>query len=324
MLNEFGQLVFWLIVIGLCVFLLWFFIFKVKHLKTSNVYFVDGGVKTGKSLICVMLAVKTYRRNLIAYYIRLGLIKFINLFRKSNATCRKNLFKHGSFKGHPKLRLPERPMLYSNMPLYKVKYNPLTLDVLLGKFRLPHKSVCLLDEATLIADAMLGMVTDKQKKERLDQINEALTLFLKLYGHMSHNGSVYFNSQNVSDLHWAFKRNTSCYLYITKNRKFPFFCLVQAREVIHDESRDIVNNNIGDVDDFDKPIFVSKRWYKYYDRFYLDVLSRDLPLYVDYSVKKVNPINRTLIKEIVTLGNYKAIRDYNEKMMKGGSNDEKA
>ena len=320
MLNDFGQIVLFLLVIGLVVFLLWFFIFKVKHLKTSNVFFVDGGVKTGKSLLCVKLTITTYRKNLISYYIKLVLVKFINLFRDSNDKCKKNLFKNGKFKRKPKLRLPEKPMLYSNMPLYKVKYNPLTIDVLLGKFRLPHKSVCLLDEATLIADAMSGMITDKQKRAQLDKLNEALTLFLKLYGHMSHNGSVYFNSQNVVDLHWAFKRNTSTYFMITKNRKFPFFCLIQGQEIVHDEAGDIIHTNNGDVDDIDKPIFVSKRWYKYYDRFYLDVLYKDLPLYVDYSVKKVNPINRTQIKQIVTLGNYQAIKDYNEKMQKGGAN----
>lgn len=307
MLNDFGQIVLFLLFIGLIVFLLWFFIFKVKHLKTSNVYFVDGGVKTGKSLVCVMLAIKTYKRNLLAYYIKFGLVKFFNLFRKG----KKSKFKP--------LKLPQKPMLYSNMPLYKVKYNPLTIDVILGKVRLPYKSVCILDEATLIADSMSGMITDKSKRKEFDEINEALTLFLKLYGHATHNGFLVFNSQNVVDLHFSFKRNTSTYLYLTKNRKFPFFCLVQGREVVHDEAHDIVNTNDADVDDIDKPIFVSKRWYKYYDRFYLDVLYKDLPLYVDYSVKKVNPLNRTQIKEIITLGNYKAIKEYNEKMLKGGA-----
>ena len=81
MLNEFGKIVIWLLLIGLIVFVLWFFIFKVKHLKTSNVYFVDGGVKTGKSLICVKLAITQYRKNLIRYYIRLVFAKLLNNFR---------------------------------------------------------------------------------------------------------------------------------------------------------------------------------------------------------------------------------------------------
>lgn len=318
-MSNFGQIIFFVLCVALIVFLLWFFIFKVKHLKTSNVYFVDGGVKTGKSLMCVMLAVKQYRKNLIGYYIRVGLTKFINLFRDNNDKCRKSLFKNGKFHRKPKLRLPEKPMLYSNMPLYKVKYNPLTLPIILRKVRIPFKSVCILDEATLIADSMSGMLTDRNKKAAFDEINEALTLFLKLYGHETHNGFLVFNSQNVVDLHFAFKRNTSTYLYLTKNRKFPFFCLVQGREIIHDEAHDVVNTNVGDVDDGDKPIFVSKRWYKYYDRFYLDVLTNDLPLQVDYDVQKVMPVNRTKIKEIVSLGGYKAIREYNETMQKGGA-----
>ena len=55
MLNDFGKIICFLLIIGLVILLIWFFVFKVKHLKTSNVYFVDGGVKTGKSLVCGML-----------------------------------------------------------------------------------------------------------------------------------------------------------------------------------------------------------------------------------------------------------------------------
>ena len=299
MQNNIMSLILFLLFIAGCIFLLWLFIFKVKHLKTPNVYMVDGGVKVGKSLVTVMLAVKQYRRNCIAIAIRNTLVKFINIFRKKN-----------------KIKLADKPMLYSNMPLYKVKYNPLTLDIILRKVRIPYKSVVLLDEATLIADSMLGMIKDKSKQEYFDYINESLTIFLKLYGHMTHGGSCFFNSQNVVDLHFSFKRNTSSYLMVTKNRKFPFFSLISCRELMHDESHDLINTNQGDIDDDNKPLFVSKRWYKYYDRYYLDVLTNNLPLLVDYDVEKVNPKEKTIIKEIVTLGTYKAIQEYNESMRK--------
>lgn len=304
-MNEFGQLIIIIGLIALAVFLCWFFIFKVKHLKTPDVFLVDGGVKTGKSLLSVCLAIRQYRKNLIRYYVGNFLLKGINLLLKL-------------FKKNPK-KLIERPMLYSNMPLYKVKYNYLSLDILCCKVRVPHKSVFLLDEASLIADSMTALSKTMKEKEIVDFINEQLTIFLKVYvSHGSHGGFCVYNSQNIVDLHFAFRRNTSTYLYITKNRKFPFFCLLSCRELMHDEGNDVRNVYDKDVDDLDKPLFLWKSWYKYYDRYYLDVLFKDLPLMVDYTVK---PVNRRLqkqeLKTILTLGNYKTIREYNESQQRG-------
>lgn len=300
-MNNIGGIIFVLILIALGIFLLWFFIFKVKHLKTPDVYMVDGGVKVGKTLVTVKLAVSQYRKNYIKVWIFNRFRALANLFRKLRHKC---------------IKMPlEYPMIYSNMPLFKVKYNWLTLDVILMKVRIPHKSVCIIDEASLLADSMLGMVTDKSKRERFDEVNEALTLFLKLYGHSTHGGSCFFNSQNVVDLHFSFKRNTACYLYVAHNRKYPFFCLLDVRELIHDESNDVVNTNDGDIDKDNKPLFISKRWYKYYDRYYLDVLTKHLPLFVNYAVKKLDRKDKEDIRHILTLGNFKMIKDYNEKNM---------
>lgn len=300
-----GAFIFFGLLIALGIFLLWFFIFKVKHLKTPDVYMVDGGVKTGKSLITVMLAVKQYRRNVVKVAIFNFFRRIINKFRK--------------MKKAPL----DRPMLYSNMPLYKVKYNKLTLDILLWNVRIPYKSVCIIDEATLLADSMLGMARDKDKRAEFDKINEILTLFLKTYGHQTHGGSCFYNSQNVIDLHFAFKRCTSTYLMVMKNRKYPFFCLVDVRELVHDESGDTKNVINRDVDDDNKPLFVSKRWYKYYDRYYLDVLTKNLQMYVDYNVKPVEWRKHQTIDQIITLGNYQKIRDYNEGKQKEVNANEK-
>ena len=303
-MDNLGGFLFFIILIGLGILLAWFFIFKVKHLKTPDVFMVDGGVKVGKSLVCVMLAVKQYRKNLIRYYIGTFFINFINLFRK--------LFKK-------ELKKPlEKPMLYSNMPLYRVKYNPLSLDILTLKGRLPHKSVVLLDEASLIADSMTAFGNTKAKQEIVEYVNEKLTIFLKVaISHGGHGSSCFYNSQNVVDLHFGFRRNTTTYLYCFKNRKFPFFCLISVKELLHDESGDVVNTMTKDVDDEEKPLFVSKRWYKYYDRYYLDVLFKDLPVIVNYDVKPIPRYRRTELKEVLSFQNYKFIRDYNEKHLLG-------
>lgn len=296
--NEIGIFVFGALIVVLVIFLLWFFIFKVKHLKTPDVYMVDGGVKTGKSLVTVKLAVRQYRKNCIKVAIFNFFRKIVNKFRK--------------VKKAPL----ERPMLYSNMPLFKVKYNKLTLDILMWKYRIPYKSVCLIDEASLLADSMTGMQRGKLTidKDKFDEVNETLTLFLKLYGHSTHGGSCFYNSQQVIDLHFAFKRCTSTYLFIAKNRKYPFFCLLDVRELVHDESGDVQNTFTKDVEIDDRPLFISKRWYKYYDRFYLDVLTKHLQTLVDYNVQKISYKDKKDLDNILTLGSFKKIKEYNDRV----------
>lgn len=306
--EQFSNLIVFLLIVGLIVLLLWFFIFKVKHLVTSDVYFVDGGVKVGKSKVSVMLVVKKIFFNRLRAHIRNGLIWLLNSrkrrYNKKHPNSPKTLRKYD-----------EIPMLYSNMPLYKVKYNHLDLKIIECLVRVPHGSVCLLDEASLIADSMTAYGKTKSKQEIVDYVNEKLTIFLKLFGHATHGGFCVYNSQNVVDLHFAFRRCTSTYLFLTKKRRFPFFTLVDCREMVHDESGDVVNTIQKDVDEDSKPLFVSNRWHKYYDRFYLDILFKDLPLMVNYDVPIENKRkHRVELQEITTLGNFKMIKAYNEKM----------
>ena len=200
--ETFSNLIVFLLIVGLIVLLLWFFIFKVKHLVTSDVYFVDGGVKVGKSKVSVMLVVKKIFFNRLRAHIRNGLIWLLNArkrrYNKKNPNSPKTLRKY-----------EEIPMLYSNMPLYKVKYNHLDLKIIECLVRVPHGSVCLLDEASLIADSMTAYGKTKTKQEIVDYVNEKLTIFLKLFGHATHGGFCVYNSQNVVDLHFAFRRCTS-------------------------------------------------------------------------------------------------------------------
>lgn len=300
--NNLGLIFFIIILVALSIWLLWFFIFRVKHLKTSDVYMIDGGVKTGKSEVTTMLAIKRVKRNQRKIAIFNFFRRIINKFRK--------------VKKAPL----DKPMLYSNMPLYKVKYNELTMEILLWKVSIPYKSVVLIDEATLLADSMTGMIpksTDKEQakvlRQKFDEVNEILTLFLKTFGHQTHGGACFYNSQNVSDLHFSFRRCTSTYLMITKRRKLPFFSLLDVREIVHDESGDVKNAVISDVDDDNKPLFVSNRWFKYYDHYYLDVLTKYLPKQVNYNVKKLDKKDKKDIKEILTLGNYERVKKYNER-----------
>lgn len=294
---DIASIVFLVICGIVSILLLWFFIFKVKHLKTPDVFCIDGGVKTGKTLVSVVLAIKQYKKNCFK-------TRVVNVFIK---VANKYLKAHNK----PLKPLRDMPMLYSNMPLNKVKYNDLTLDIILRKVRIPYKSVVLIDEASLLADSMTGMLTNKEKKEQFDYINEKLTLFIKLFGHYSHGGSLFYNSQQIIDLHFAFKRCTSTYLFIAKNRKYPFFCLLDVREVVHTEDNDIINVYKEDVDNTNKPLFIRKKYYKYYDRYYLSALTDNLPLLVDYNVVKYIKHKDLKAKKVITLGHYKEIEDFN-------------
>lgn len=291
-----GLIIFIVIVVGLLLLLAWFFIFKVKHLKTPDVFCVDGGVKTGKSLVCVYLAVKQYRKNLFKYYVANFFIRLINLFKKKDN----------------KKSLLQKPMLYSNMPLRVVKYNPLTMDIIMRKVRIPYKSVVLIDEASLLADSMSGVYDKTKSKELFDATNEQLTLFIKLFGHYTHGGSLFYNSQQIIDLHFSFKRCTSSYLFVSKNRKWPFFCLLDVREMVHSEDGDAINNYNQDIDEEQKPLFISKRYYKYYDRYYLSCLTDQLQLYVDYNVIPAQKKEKLIVNNILTMGTYKSIRAFNK------------
>ena len=159
------------------------------------------------------------------------------------------------------------------------------------------------------------MITSKEKKEQFDKVNEALTLFIKLFGHYSRGGSLFYNSQQIIDLHFAFKRCTSQYLFISKNRKFPFFCLLDVRECVHTEDNDSMNVYNEDLDVNAKPLFIWKRYYKYYDRYYLSSITDNLPVLVDYDVVKFIKNKDLKAKHVLTLGDYKTIKEFNARSL---------
>lgn len=67
-----------------------------KKLRYGNLVLITGGVKTGKTQLSVALAVKQYRKQLA----------------KWRRTCRKARRRYEP--------LPEKPLLYSNMPIGRV------------------------------------------------------------------------------------------------------------------------------------------------------------------------------------------------------------
>ena len=276
-----------IIVIIVLLLLLWFYIKHVKKLKISNVYFVSGAVKTGKSYVSVALAVKTYKRNLRKFYITYPLLR-LKLF------LAKEEYKQAVYK----------PMLYSNIPLRYVKHNRFTSDILLRKVRIPNKSVVLLDETSLIADSMLF----KDKK-----INDELLLFFKLFGHYSHGGTCICNSQTISDNHFSLKRAMGRYLYVYNRTKWPFFTILKGVERIYSDDTTSINVTNGDIEDSVKLLWFLNKYYKYYDCYCYSIFTDDLSIQVDYDKPILGRKSSLKCDNLVTLQGFGELLDKRKK-----------
>lgn len=241
-----------------------FVYFKVrfKRLHTANVTLVTGGVKTGKSLCCVHMAIKEYKRRI----------------RSWKWQC----FKCKLFR----LPLPPKPVFYSNAKIYrsywdKFKYKKcpedrplldglcmITTDMLLRKTRPAEGCVAYICEASLMADNM-----DFKDAER----NARLSLFNKLFCHETKNGKLYYDTQSILDVHYSIKRVMSSYLFIAKSYALPFIGRVLlVRENINSENG--VNSFNNDMDMELRKVFIPWWYYSYYDCFEYYNLTKDLPI----------------------------------------------
>lgn len=269
------------IILVLVIALVFLFVWlrKVKRLKISNVYFISGAVKTGKTYVSVALAVKTYRKNLLRYYLTYPLLKLKNF--RNHFIVDKDIYK---------------PRLYSNIKLRYVKFNIFTKDMLLRRVRIPNKSVVLLDETSLLADSML--FKDKS-------INDNLLLFYKLFGHYSHGGTLIANSQAISDNHYSLKRAMGRYLYVFNRVKWPFVSVVKGVELVYsDDNPQLTSMLVGDLEDNIKKMLFLNRYYKYYDCYCYSAFTDDLPLYINKDVPVLKKFDSLKCDELVTLQDF--------------------
>lgn len=223
------------LVLLLVVFLLYRIRKKLKTIKLDSVSLITGGVKCGKTTLAVHLAIKTYKRALRRYYVR----KFF-----------QSIFH---------LKVDERPLLYSNIPL-KCDYVPLEFSHLTREKRFNYKSVVLLSESSLICGSM---------DYKDENINERLTLFVKLFGHETRGGSLFIETQNVNDNHYSFKRGINRFIWIYNSIKIiPFVIVYQLREMYYmDGDNNTMNTFNDDIENTMKYYFVSKRTWKKFDTY---------------------------------------------------------
>lgn len=220
-----------------------YLLYKIKKYKYPNIILCTGAVKAGKSTLCVMLVRKLYRRKMFKYYIK----KLIG-------------------------KKPEKPMIYSNIPLKMKNVVQLKQEHLLRTARFNYDSVIYICESSLVADSMTYKDVD---------LNSGLTLFNKLIAHELHGGHLIYDTQCVYDNHFAVKRCVDRYLHVDRTYKFiPFILIskVQEREITEGERVTMVEDV--DAETLKKRykwFIFSKRTWKCFDRYCYSFATDDMP-----------------------------------------------
>lgn len=254
-----GTLILIIAVVGL----LWFFVFRhFKVPKIGNMVCVTGGVKSGKSTFSFHLAYKTYKRNLRA-------VKIGNVIAKIFSKPQREL-----------------PLFYTTIPV-SVPHVLLTKELLVRDVRFAYKSVIWVDEASILADSMTYKDLD---------LNDKLLLFNKLIAHETQGGTIVYNTQSVSDLHYSVKRCLAETFYVHETFKWlPFFLVCTVREERYSEDGTAVNNYDQDVEDSLKRVIVPKSVWKKFDCYCYSSMTDSLPV-----ESKINEPTSLKAKKIVS------------------------
>lgn len=245
-----------------------------KNIVTNCVCLLTGAPKTGKDLLQNDLAVLKYKRVHIVWW---WLTKVFHQKREEplfycnydfSFGCREVYFnsKNKIWRFfHGRTWKPHR--LDKNI-------RKMTLKCLLREERFAFKSVCSITEATLVADNMLSV----GKGEELQKLNTELTCFFKLFGHETHGGFIYLNTQNLQDVHYAVKRVCSSFFYIQKRKRFLWWDILYLREMVNSDMG-AMNNFASDVDKtMLKYLVWRKRVYKRYDCYEFSKFTDHLPV----------------------------------------------
>lgn len=274
------------IIVGVIILLFWLKR-KFKKLVLPNVFLVDGAPKTGKSALSLTLAHRIYVKNVFKWYVG------------------KPLYW---LRYHDLSDYPLKPMFYTNIPV-GFTHNMLSKDIIYHRKKVPPKSVIFIDEASLFADSQL--IKDQE-------LNLKLTLFCKMIGHTTRGGTLAINSQQVSDLHYSFKRVLGRYLYIYETKKLPFVSITQVREMLYSDDTSIVNDVNEDAELSMRKIFFFNGIYKRYDCFCYYNLVKNKPYEVDYDFK----FDRKDLSAKGLISFNEKLMKYYEDQIKGDANNE--
>lgn len=248
-----------------------------KPAPCGNFLLISGGVKTGKTQLGVRQTFKLYRRQMRKYR-----------FKKILAKIRKQAE-------------PERPLIYSNVPIGRPgrdSYVPLTLELLTRDARFAFGSVIYFCEGSLLAGS---------KDIKNENLNDLMLQLFKLVAHETHGGYLIIDTQAPQDLHYTIKRSLSTYYHIFKRHDFFFFAILDVREMIlmdGEKSEQIINDDPQDARGGGLRRcywhLIGRKWFKYYDRYAFSSLTDDLPCVCNaVTVTKNRKVN-----DLVRMRNY--------------------
>lgn len=253
----------WLIIICVVILLLIIFI-KSKVLATDSILLINGPVGSGKSSTSLQIVKNKMFFKRIKYYTRKYFLDYV--------------LHPIKFLKNPKERIKEiksreKPYIYSNVPLYKMEYIPIEIDILKRQnYRFNYDSILYLNEASLIANSM---------SYKDDEINQGLTLFVKLIRHEMRGSGLcmVLDTQSPNDLHYSADRSINQGLFIEKSIGWlPFVRLIWVREMAINRP-DVKNVYVDDVkeDSSLRFILVWKSIFKNFDSHCYSILTDNLP-----------------------------------------------
>ena len=168
--------------------------------------------------------------------------------------------------------LPEKPLIYSNIPL-RLPYVPFKTLNALRKQRFRYGSIIFIDEASLFSDSQL--IKDEER-------NLQLMLFNKLIGHELHGGSgtIVYNTQCIQDLHYSIRRCLSNFIYCERCIKIPFFVILFYRDATYSEdlSANMSLTSVSVEQSILRFKILRKKTWKYYDSCCYSTFTDDLPV----------------------------------------------
>lgn len=284
----------WLI-LGVVLFIILYIVYKknFKRLVTNAVALVTGAPKTGKTLVCLYLSQKEFKKRHRKWWFATKILRIKNLEEPMYYT--NTAVSFGNLKRKLKGKKPHR----LDRCIVKIK-----LEHLMREFRFNYKSVIFISESSLLAD---------NQDIRNQQRNAELSMFNKLIAHETRGGCMFYDTQNSLDNHYAIKRICSTFFFISKSLNLFFFRVLYVRELV---AEDIGSNNfIDDVDETTRKVLIFRWWYKKYDRYYYSYLTdkldtaNELPSWYKDGLDSFNPLYRQLSKKG---GNVNEVKDFKE------------
>ena len=233
-----------------------------KKIVIGAIVLITGGVKTGKSLLSVELAIREYRKRHRKWWI------LTHIFKKDKE---EPLFYTNVVISFRNWRNYEVSKQFTKKP-HRLDCNimQITKKILLRQNRIRYGSVVYIQESSLTADSQ--EFTEKTR-------NATLSLFNKLFGHSTKGGVLFYDTQSIADNHYSMKRVISSYFFIQKSKSLFFFRVLYIREMVNNEMLTSTVNAVTDDIDFSTRKYIVWRWmYKKYDRYYFSFLTDNLPV----------------------------------------------